>query len=88
MGDRRSSGPAIAALRKTDVERMLRRYDDDPIGSLTAALRIVADLPDASWPELIGALDVTDSRRAALLIGEERTLDALVAELNERRDVG
>ena len=74
-------------MKKADVEWMLAVYDADPIGTLTAALRIVLERPGATWPELIGALPFTDTRRTALLLGEERTLDALVAELNERRDV-
>ncbi|MCU1500863.1 MAG: hypothetical protein JWM12_217 [Ilumatobacteraceae bacterium] len=87
MGDRRTRGALISRLRKIDVERMLAGYDDDPVRTLTVALRIVLDRPDATWPELVAALPMTDSRRAALLLGEERTLDALVAELNERRDL-
>jgi hypothetical protein len=67
---------------------MLGAYDAEPIGALTTALRLVLDRPAAPWPELVGALDVTDTRRAALLLGEERTLDALVAELNEHRTLG
>ena len=67
---------------------MLGGYDVDPVGAVSAALRIVLDRPGAPWPELVGALDVSDSRRAALLIGEERTLDALAAELNEHRTIG
>jgi len=66
---------------------MLAGYDDDPVATLTTALRIVLDRRDATWPELIGQLPYTDTRRTALLLGEERTLDALVAELNERRDI-
>jgi hypothetical protein len=51
-------------------------------------LRIVLDRRSATWPELVAALaplGFDDTRRAALLIGEERALDALAAELNERR---
>lgn len=66
---------------------MLAGYDDDPVSMLASALRIVLDRPDATWPELVGHLPFTDTRRTALLLGEERTLDALVAELNEGRDI-
>jgi hypothetical protein len=79
--------PANARLRKADVERMLDGYDHDPVGSLTTALRLVLGRPDATWPELVAALPFSDTRRTALLLGEERTLDALVTELNEHRDV-
>ena len=66
---------------------MLAGYDDDPVSMLASALRIVLDRPDATWPELVGHLPFTDTRRTALLLGEERSLDALVAELNEGRDI-
>lgn len=48
-------------------------------------MRRVLDRPDAAWPDLLLAAGFTDTRRAALLVGEERALDALAAELNELR---
>jgi hypothetical protein len=60
-------------------------YDADPIGALTVALRIVLAMPDATWPELLAAAPLADSRRAALLVGEEGALDRLASELNELR---
>ncbi|MCU1368134.1 MAG: hypothetical protein JWL72_873 [Ilumatobacteraceae bacterium] len=43
------------------------------------------ELDDGTWPELVGAARFSDSRSAALLVGEQRTLDELAAELNELR---
>jgi hypothetical protein len=44
--------------------------------------------PDAAWPELVAAAQLADTRAAALLVGEQRALDDLAAELNELRDLG
>ncbi len=85
MGDR--GAHPISRLTKRDVETLLAGYDRDPIDALAAALRIVLDAPDASWPELVAGAGFTDTRRAALLIGEEGALDALAAELNEERSL-
>ncbi|MCU1398642.1 MAG: hypothetical protein JWN62_1751 [Acidimicrobiales bacterium] len=64
---------------------MLAGYDVDPVPALTVALRIVLERADATWPELVRAAGFSDSRSAALLVGEQRTLDELAAELNELR---
>lgn len=66
---------------------MLAGYDADPVGQLSVALRIVLDLDDGTWPELVRAAGFSDSRSAALLVGEQRTLDELAAELNELRNL-
>ena len=78
---------AIARLSKRDVEALLAGYDAAPIEALTAALRIVLDRHDGLWPELIAAAGFSDTRSAALLVGEERALDGLAAELNEQREL-
>ncbi len=78
---------AIAVLSKRDVEALLAHFDSDPIGSLTTALRKVLDRPIAQWPELVAAAAFTDTRTAALLLGEQRSLDELASELNELRSV-
>lgn len=83
MGDR-GAGP-VARLTKRRVEELLAGYDADPVGSLTVALRVVLEREGATWPELVAAGGFDDTRRAALLLGEERALDALATELNERR---
>ena len=64
---------------------MLAGYDDDSVAALTIALRTVLDQPAATWPELVAGAGFTDTRAAALLLGEERALDDLAAELNELR---
>jgi hypothetical protein len=78
---------AIARLKKRDVEALLIRYDQDPIAALTTALRIVLERPDGLWPDLIAAAPFSETRRAAVLLGEEGALDDLAAELNELRDL-
>lgn len=72
-------------LTKRDVETLLAGYDADPVEALTVALRRVVDQPDATWPDLLAAAPLTDTRRAALLLGEQGALDELAAELNELR---
>ena len=62
-------------------------FDFDPIGALSTALRKVLDRPGAQWPELVAAAAFTDTRAAALLRGERRSLDELASELNELRSV-
>jgi len=64
---------------------LLGSYDADPIAALTAALRIVLERADDSWPELIRAAAFTETRAAALVLGEVGALDGLARELNEQR---
>jgi len=78
-------GTSIAALTKTQVERLLTAYDADPIGALTVALRRVLRLPQATWPELLAAAPIDADRRRLLLSDDQASLDRLAAELNERR---
>jgi len=70
-------------LRKSDVERLMVDYDDDPVRALTTALRIVTGRPHASWEKLIGLL----SDKAALSTLETTSLDRLATEMNESRTV-
>jgi hypothetical protein len=72
-------------LNKADAERLLTSYDADPVAALTRALRIVLDAPNDAWPELVACVPSSVSTRAALLVAEERTLDALARDLNEQR---
>ena len=81
-------GTVIARLKKIDVELLLTDYDADPIGALTAALRKVMHMPDATWAELLDAAPIDASRRQLLLSADEASLDQLAAELNERRSLG
>ena len=76
---------AIAQLRKRDAERLLNSYDIDPVAALTVALRISLDWPDASWSQLLDAAPIHDARRRLLATADQASLDALAAELNERR---
>lgn len=78
-------GTAIARLKKVHVERLLADYDTDPIAALTAALRIVLDMPEAGWGALLDATTIDAERRQHLLSADEASLDRLAAELNERR---
>jgi hypothetical protein len=75
----------VARLGKADVEALLAAYDADPVGALTAALRLVLEQPSWSWDDLVAALP--PSRRAGLLAQDPDALDALAAELNELRTV-
>ncbi len=75
----------MAALRKADVETLLRDFDDSPIEALTDALRRVFDLPHADWLTLISKLP--EARRRLLLARNQPALDDLAAELNETRSV-
>ena len=80
-------GTAIVRLKKAHVERLLADYDADPTGALMVALRIVLDRPDAGWTELLDAAPIDADRRRCLVAADERALDQLTAELNERRDL-
>ncbi len=85
MGDRGTN--AIARLKKTQVERLLGDYDADPVAALSAALRVVLDMPDDDWPALLAAAQLDAARRQQLLDVDASSLDQLAAELNERRDL-
>ena len=74
-------------LTKRNVEALLDRYDIDPFGALTTALRRVLEMPDASWDELLRAGPFTGAELARLGRGDEDALDGLVGELNENRDL-
>ena len=72
-------------MTKRDAERLLGSYDAAPVEALTLALRIVLAQPDATWPDLVATAGFSQTRTAALLLGDEGALDALAAELNELR---
>ena len=81
------TSPPGAALRKRDVEALLDRFDDDPVGALTIALRRLLGRPDATWPELLDAAPLSPDRRHALASADQDALDALAGELNELRSL-
>jgi hypothetical protein len=60
-------------------------YDADPIGALAAAMRIVLDMPDATWEMLVTAAPIDAYRKQRLLSGDESSMDRIAAELNEHR---
>ena len=72
-------------LGKRDVEALLDRFDDDPIGALETALRMVLDEPELEWSELVAAAPLDRGVRLALLARDNAALDRLVRDLNERR---
>ena len=76
---------AIRRLRKIEAERLLADYDADPIAALSAALRVILEMPEAEWAELVTAAPIDAERRRLLLEGKQPTLDRFAAELNERR---
>lgn len=75
----------MSTLRKRDVEEMMARYDHDPLGALSAALRVVLATPTANWTELLAAAGFTERRRRTLEALEPQALDELLTELNELR---
>jgi hypothetical protein len=75
----------VSRLSKRDVERLLTHYDEAPLDALSVALRKVLALPGARWELLVAHLPVSSEQRAAIEAAEPEALDALVAELNERR---
>ena len=85
MVPRRSPGPAGRRLTKAEAAALLRDYDSDPSRALGSALGAVLGLTDHTWAEMLAAAPISDTRRAALLSGDERALDDLAAELNELR---
>ena len=64
---------------------MLADFDADPVAALSAAMRVVLDMPDGEWAELLLAAPIDAARRGLLLDNDEPALDQLAAELNERR---
>jgi hypothetical protein len=75
----------VRRLTKRAVETLLQDFDDDPVGALTTALRIVLDRPDDDFDALIAHADLDEQRRQHLLRRDWDALDELAAELNERR---
>lgn len=78
----------MARLTKADVVRLVDRYDADPIGALSDALRRVLDTDDhVAWPALLELAPFDTRRRAALAAFDQRALDELLVELNEQRSL-
>lgn len=77
----------MTRLKKIDVELLMAAYDADPVGALTAALRVALDRTDGEWTELLKAAGFSCSRRIRLQGNDPAALDELAAELNELRMV-
>ncbi len=75
----------MSRLTKADVESLLGCYDADPVGALTAALRVALDRPDLEWTALVKLAGFSCARRIRLQGNDPEALDELAAELNELR---
>lgn len=75
----------LTRLNKFDAERLMERYDADPVGALTQALQVVLDRPHDDWTTLVKAAGFTCARRILLQAADPSALDDLAAELNELR---
>ncbi len=72
-------------LTKLDVELMLATYDDDPIEALSRALSLLVGREGLGFDQLLVEAGLSEARTAMLMAREQRALDELLAELNERR---
>ncbi|HEY0518417.1 MAG TPA: hypothetical protein VGC84_02900 [Ilumatobacteraceae bacterium] len=63
----------------------MAEYDNDPVAALSSALRIVLDMPNATWDELLAAAPIESQQRRRLASSDLTTLDRLAADLNEFR---
>jgi hypothetical protein len=72
-------------LTKLDVELMLATYDDDPIEALSRALSLLVGREGLGLDQLLVEAGLSEARTAMLMAREQRALDELLAELNERR---
>jgi hypothetical protein len=72
-------------LTKLDVELMLATYDDDPIEALSRALSLRVGREGLGLDQLLVEAGLSEARTAMLMAREQRALDELLAELNERR---
>lgn len=75
----------MTGLGKAHVEALLEGYDADPVGALTAALRVALDRPDLEWTGLLQLAGISCARRIRLQGNDPAALDELAAELNELR---
>jgi len=77
----------VSRLNKFDAEALLAEYDADPVGALTAALRVALDMPDGDWTTMLKQAGFSCARRIRLQANDPAALDELVAELNELRGI-
>lgn len=77
----------MSRLKKADAAALMDGYDADPVGALTAALRVALDRPDLEWTALVKLAGFSCARRIRLQGNDPVALDELAAELNELRVV-
>lgn len=77
----------MSSLRKRDVEALWQRYDTDPVGALSEALRRVLDTDEDDWTTLVKSAGFTCARRILLQARDQTALDELARELNELRQL-
>lgn len=77
----------MARLKKRDVEQLARDYDADPTRALTLALRLVTEMPNVDWVDLVQRLPFNATRRGQLAAGDSVALDALFRDLVELREL-
>ena len=75
----------MSRLKKADVERLMNGYDADPVGALTAALRIALDQPEGEWTAMVKAAGFNCAQRIRLQGHDPAALDELLTHLNELR---
>jgi len=75
----------MARLKKLDVINLMDNYDHDPVGALTAALRIVLEQPDGEWTAMVKAAGFNCAQRIRLQGHDPAALDELLTYLNELR---
>ena len=74
-------------LTKRDVELMLATYDDDPVNALSQALSLLVGRHGLGFDQLLVEAGLSEARTSLLLARDQRALDELLVELNERRSL-
>jgi hypothetical protein len=74
-------------LSKRDVEMLMARFDEDPYGALSNALRIALGRPNASFETLVRLAPIDPAWRGDAIAGHVAALDRLAGLLNETRVV-
>lgn len=76
---------ASRKLTKRDVEILMNSLDDDPIASLTTALRVVLGRPHSTFETLVSLSPIDAAWRSGVIAGHAAALDRLASHLNESR---
>jgi hypothetical protein len=72
-------------LSKRDVEALLSEYDNNPVGALHQALRVLLTDCPSDWNAAIGLLDIDDANKQSLRDGNIAALDSLAKHFVETR---